>query len=437
MAIEFKALPPEEAVAYFKAKGHNLDPSFDWRDVWQQTHATSFTVAKSAGFDILKDIHAAVLQAQSEGRTFDQFKKDLTPILQAKGWWGRKEVTDPITGENVSAQLGSPRRLRIIYDTNLRMNHAAGEWAKIQRTKQFAPFLRYVAILDGLTRPLHRAWHGTVLPVDHAWWKTHFPPNGWLCRCTVQQLSEMDLNDFGYQVSPDPEDELVPWTNDRTGEVVVTPRGVDPGFGYNPGQAALDQHAARALMGKLVDASPDMAAAQAASARFVVPAVRNDLAAWISDVAAAVEDGRPATSGNRRVVGALSQEVLDFLEGQGTSPESGAITMSDKDITHAYRETKRDRGETLSLQELAMLPDVLAAPKAVLWDKRKPGLIYLFDKPDGVGKVVVTLDYKAKVVKPEGGREAILTNNLRTAKIISGEGEFQNKALYELIEGGL
>lgn len=102
------------------------------------------------------------------------------------------------------AQLGSPRRLRIIYDTNLRMNHAAGEWAKIQRTKQFAPFLRYVAILDGRTRPLHRGWHGTILPVDHAFWKTHYPPNGWRCRCTVQQLSQMDLDDFGYQVSPDP-----------------------------------------------------------------------------------------------------------------------------------------------------------------------------------------------------------------------------------------
>lgn len=68
--VKFSALQPEEAVAYFKAKGYHLPQSFDWRDVWQQTHATSFTVAKSAGFDILKDVHAAMSRVQSEGRTF-------------------------------------------------------------------------------------------------------------------------------------------------------------------------------------------------------------------------------------------------------------------------------------------------------------------------------------------------------------------------------
>ncbi|NTV80668.1 MAG: hypothetical protein HGA24_04505, partial [Candidatus Aminicenantes bacterium] len=53
------------------------------------------------------------------------------------------------------------------------------------------------AILDGVTRPLHRAWNGTILPVDHAWWKTHFPPNGWRCRCTVRAL-----DDSGQQSRP-------------------------------------------------------------------------------------------------------------------------------------------------------------------------------------------------------------------------------------------
>lgn len=436
MDIEFKALPPQEAVDYFAAKGYRLHPSFDWREAWAKDHATSFTVAKSAGFDILKDIHSAVLKAQAEGRTFEQFKKELTPILQEKGWWGKKEVVDPITGEKSLAQLGSPRRLKIIYDTNLRTSHAAGEWARIQRTKNVAGFIRYVGILDGRIRPLHRAWHGTILPVDHPWWKTHFPPNGWRCRCTVQQLSQMDLDDFGYQVSPDPEDELIPWTNDRTGEVLQVPRGVDPGFGHNPGQVALEEHSARALMGKLVDAPAELAAAQAASARFVVPAVRNDLVAWIREVATAVESGSPVTSGNRRVVGALSRDVLDFLEERGIRPESGAVTIGDKDITHAFREAKRGRGETLSLQELARLPDVLAAPQAVMWDKRSPGLLYLFEAQDGTGKIVVKLDYAAKVMGDEG-RVAIRTNTVRTARVVQGEGEFGNKALYELVEGAL
>jgi uncharacterized protein with gpF-like domain len=33
--------------------------------------------------------------------------------------------------------------------------------------------------MDGRTRPMHAAWHNTVLPFDHPFWKTHYPPNGW------------------------------------------------------------------------------------------------------------------------------------------------------------------------------------------------------------------------------------------------------------------
>ena len=43
--------------------------------------------------------------------------------------------------------------------------------------------LRYVAVLDARTRPEHRAWHGLILPIDHPLWDTHYPPNGWGCRC--------------------------------------------------------------------------------------------------------------------------------------------------------------------------------------------------------------------------------------------------------------
>lgn len=145
-------------------------------------------------YDILQDIRQAVDSALRDGTTFEQFRKDLTPILQAKGWWGRvpladlpvaEQLRDKVLGETAGpdgkVQLGSPRRLRIVYDTNLRTARAAGRWARMERLKDRLPFLRYSAVLDGRTRPLHRSWHGTVLKIDHEWWKTHYPPNGWNC----------------------------------------------------------------------------------------------------------------------------------------------------------------------------------------------------------------------------------------------------------------
>ena len=191
-----------------------------------------------------------VAKALSEGQSFEQFRKALHPSLEAAGWWGMQERTDPQTGELRLVQLGSERRLRIIYDTNLRTAQAAGHWQRIEALKAVRPFLRYVAVLDARTRPDHRAWHGIILPVDHPFWNTHYPPCGWRCRCTVQQLSARDLKREGWEVSPDPVISTRPWTNPRTDVVVNVPVGIDPGWGFNVGKAGQQR---AALLGQLND----------------------------------------------------------------------------------------------------------------------------------------------------------------------------------------
>ena len=177
MRIELKALPPAEAVALFRQKG--LTIGFAWQDVWKESHAAAFTVAKAMRADVLEAIRKEVDRALIEGRTLRQFRNDLTPTLQKLGWRGKAPVTDPLTSETVLAQLGSPRRLRTIYDVNMRASLAAGQWQRINRVRARRPYLRYSAVLDDRTRPDHRAWHGTVLRIDDPWWNTHFPPNGW------------------------------------------------------------------------------------------------------------------------------------------------------------------------------------------------------------------------------------------------------------------
>jgi len=237
MAVELKPLPPDEAIDYFSRKG--FKPSFAWQDVWQGEHAKAFTVAKMMREDLLADVYEGVTRALAEGRTLQQFQAELEPLLRAKGWWGRATMEDPLTGALRDVQLGSHRRLRIIYETNMRTARAAGTWSQIQRTKKLLPYLRYSAVQDAKTRPEHAAWHGTVLPVDDDWWNTHYPPNGWNCRCAVTQMSERELKRRGLKVGS-PETKTRRWRNPRSGEVIDVPEGIDPGFGYNVGQAYLD-----------------------------------------------------------------------------------------------------------------------------------------------------------------------------------------------------
>ena len=231
--VDWRALPPADAIAYFRAKGYAL--GFDWRDVWAEEHAVAFTAAKATSLDVLIALREAVDRALAEGQAFDAFARDLRPLLARLGWWGRKEMVDPLTGEVREAQLGSDRRLDLIFRVNLRVAYAAGQWRRIERVADRRPWLRYVSIRDARTRPEHAAWHGTILRHDHPWWGTHYPPNGWNCRCRVQQLSEDDLTVYGLRPSVPPAGGTYEWLNRRTGERVQVPDGIDPGWGHNVG----------------------------------------------------------------------------------------------------------------------------------------------------------------------------------------------------------
>lgn len=232
--IELKSLPPKEAIAYFRAKGYKI--SFDWRDMAAEDHSYAFTVAKAMRTDILQDIRGAVDSAIADGTTFEQFRSRLKPVLQEKGWWGRKEMTDPLTGEVKEVQLGSSRRLRTIFDTNMRTAYAAGKWEQVQSTKKTHPYLRYLCVLDNNTRPSHRQWHNVVKHVDDPFWRTHYPPNDYGCRCTVQPLSERRVKALGLEITQgQPVGMPRNYIDKRNGLVLKVPQGIGPGFAQNVG----------------------------------------------------------------------------------------------------------------------------------------------------------------------------------------------------------
>lgn len=252
--VRLELLPPAQAVAAFERRGL-LQPAFSWQDVWQEEHARAFTVAKMMRTDLLATVYEEVGRAVREGRSFAEFESALTPTLQRAGWWGVRQVRDPATGELVQAQLGSPTRLQLIYDVNLRQSYAAGRWARIERQRRVNPLIVYRTMRDARVRALHRPWDGVALPVGHEWWNTHYPPNGWRCRCTAYGIDERGvqrLEDSGVPVKRRaPPSQMVQFTNRRTGEVVNVPRGIDPGFAYNPGKAGLAARATEQLTQKV------------------------------------------------------------------------------------------------------------------------------------------------------------------------------------------
>ena len=142
----------------------------------------------------------------------------------------------------------------MIFETNLRQAYNAGRWVQAQRLKSRQPYLRYVSVQDERTRPHHRAWHGTILPVDHPWWNEHHPPNGWNCRCSVMSVNDREMKRRGWTVSKPPPDIITRRRiNTSAGaRIVEAPAGIDSGFDYNPGLGAFGR-ARQASILKLED----------------------------------------------------------------------------------------------------------------------------------------------------------------------------------------
>lgn len=227
--VEAFAVNPEEAIAFFRQK-LSL-PTQTWTDLWQGMHARAFVVAGATKEDLISDFRNAVDKALAEGKSLEWFRGEFDRIVAAHGW----------------DYKGSRNwRSAVIFNTNLRMAYATGKWAQFKRLADRRPYLRYVAVMDKRTRPLHREWHNVVLPFGHPWWQTHFPPNGWNCRCMVQQLSERDVKRLGLRVWDDPPLSPMVIRTIRTPQGLVSiqvPKGIDPGFAYNPGEAAFGRGA--------------------------------------------------------------------------------------------------------------------------------------------------------------------------------------------------
>lgn len=249
---------PVEAVRYLEQKG--LRPGFSYLDVWAEEHHRAFTAAKIMREDILEAMHEEVTRAIEDGVPFHEFRTQVEERLARMGWWGEQEVVDPETDRAVTINV--PSRLHRIYDTNMRTARAAGQWERIQRTRDTHPYLLYQLGPSREHRLEHVEWHGLMLPVNDDWWREHYPPNGWGCKCWVRQVSRREaarLERDGI-VAPDaapvldadgrptghredrrvrvrtkaPPVTYVEFTNKRTGVTARIPKGIDPGFHRPP-----------------------------------------------------------------------------------------------------------------------------------------------------------------------------------------------------------
>jgi SPP1 gp7 family putative phage head morphogenesis protein len=397
------SLAPENGVKYLDSKGYEI--SFDWRDVWRDAHNKSFTIAKAMNVDILRDIKDSCLKSLTDGITFKQFQRDLTPTLITKGWWGKKEMTDPKTGQAKEVQLGSPRRLLTIYETNMNVAYSVGRYKELILNVDNRPYWQYKGIMDDNIRPEHAALNNKVYRYDHPFWQIYYPPNDWGCRCYVIALSSSDLVKLGLKAENalPPEKELPPqeWAYNPG----ATNYGVDVSF-WNKVEGLKDAKLKSDIISNVVNSDE----------------WQQGFEDWVDSVLARE---KPLT-GDTKTVGFLDDDVYNFLKEKGIVPNTGVIVFSDKQLIHADRGIHKTRGTALSTEDYKNLPKLVNNPEAVLFQEANSNILYVYSLGNEKAKFVATVNYK---LKQKG-----IVNYIDTALRVPAL-NLQDKAKYKLIKG--
>ncbi len=356
-------LPHQKAIEYFEKKVA-LGPKkhWDWTDTMRHAHDRVFVVAKATSIDLVKDIHASLLKAIKEGKPYQDFANDIIPTLKEKGWWGN------IDAVNKDQKIVKPikvdhRRLRNIYNTNVKTAYAAGRYERMMEDADVAPYWRYVAVPKGAgnknPRVEHAALHNLVFRYDDPFWQTHYAPNGWGCHCTVVRMTKrMVEKKFGKSADDvvresKPEDFVskteeierehirldgtvetqkvkVTTTGYKVGNTVVYP---SQGWDYAPGSYSFDydrmlERKIKELPLKEQETMFDQLSSQ------VVNSFKN-----IIDVESVLN----APKGETFVAGMLPESVFEKIKtakdakGKPLNIETRLLSIKDKRIIHALR----------------------------------------------------------------------------------------------------
>ena len=177
--LQIETFPNEAAVAYIKGKAV-ADPK-NFGNLPNQLKQRAFAVAGIEQLDVVKKIRDTVAKLP-EGANWDEVKKEIASLMST------------YTGGDMKAAKARAEH-------TLRMQgfqaYAVARHQQQMETARSHPYWMYETVGDNRVRAGHAALDGKVLRADDPWWKTHYPPWDWGCRCIVIALDEEDAQEFG------------------------------------------------------------------------------------------------------------------------------------------------------------------------------------------------------------------------------------------------
>lgn len=426
--FDFKS-PPQDAIRYLEQKFPKA--SWAYTDLLDNAHDRAFVVAKMVDVDLATTVQRSIIDAMQEGKGYKAWAKDIDKVLAKSGWYDGQINVDA-QGNAKKVATGGQHRLETIYRTNVAAAYEAGRQQVIFNDREDDPFgyVMYSAIMDNRTRPTHKALHGKVMEKSDPAWSSISPPNGYNCRCTIVELTQGQIDRYGYKVSKS-EGKL-------STQVVELPNGkeaqrtlfeldngavfkTDVGFNHAPKILPM-----QTLFDKAILAEPKFASrvvSQALAQPRIKTQVNQEVKTWVQGV-----DAKYA-KGEFLHVGVIPSVFIEALTNKKNFElQTAVITLHDRiSLHHLAREHK-----THSQEWVENIVENLTGKYALYWDNKKNYPVFIFDVPNSKYRLVMRLNENIKGHNVFNEKQKFTGNVIRTITVDTIE-NIENGSHYALM----
>ena len=180
----FEPAPNETAIDFLRAKRPLAVNAFKQLLPELQAHAMVVSgINNATALQEVRDLVAGV----PAGEDYRKTKKRVAEVL------GRHLPIEPDLFDDedaVKKHLAAlDRRAEMVVRNNAFQAYSLSAYKELDEFRDLFTHWKYLTVGDGRVRDTHRALNNLVLPNGHPFWRTHFPPWEFGCRCQVVGLT--------------------------------------------------------------------------------------------------------------------------------------------------------------------------------------------------------------------------------------------------------
>lgn len=175
MSLLTESVPYEEAARIVADKQIMSKAAFD--ALCDELKARAFVVTGLEDLRAVQEIRDAIAELP-RGAAWEDVKAQVVEKLEAGGF----------------SQAAADYRAMLLLRHHGFAAYAQENYRELREMQDVFPYWKYQSMGDEKVRSSHAALDGLILPADDPFWKDHFPPWEWNCRCQVVGVTQEEYD---------------------------------------------------------------------------------------------------------------------------------------------------------------------------------------------------------------------------------------------------